>query len=95
MIEDFMRLHTAECFANIGAALTVAAPPKRRTTAADTSLATNGRQTSRARPAASARPAARMWATPALRWRWSQPRPQRRAAAAARAAAARAAAAHH
>ena len=30
-----MRLHTAECFANIGAVLTAAAPPKRRTTAAD------------------------------------------------------------
>jgi hypothetical protein len=29
MIEDFMRLHTAECFANIGAVLMAAAPPKR------------------------------------------------------------------
>ena len=35
MIEDFVRLHTAECFANIGAVLMAATPPKRGATAAD------------------------------------------------------------
>eukprot|EP00966_Prymnesium_polylepis_P083540 1935260-Prymnesium_polylepis.1 len=35
MIEDFMRLHTAESVANIGAVLMAAAPPKCGTTASD------------------------------------------------------------
>ena len=35
MIEDFVRLHTAECFVNIGAVLMAATPPKRGATAAD------------------------------------------------------------
>eukprot|EP00966_Prymnesium_polylepis_P213124 4936218-Prymnesium_polylepis.1 len=43
MIEDFVRLHTAECFANIGAVLTAAAPPKRRTTAADGTVTSRSR----------------------------------------------------